>query len=1034
MLPSRPLTAILPFLVCPGILLSAVSPSLPLRVPDLIVPSGGTAQIQIFLASPAAIDSGEVSLDLDPAVFGGIVAAGVFSVTGDQVGTANIQDRHVDVQFNSATGGVGRLPNLPVVTVTVPVVSTAAAGAKSTINVNSSTFQPASAVLTVGGALSVASVSPGGGSLATGAVVTIVGTGFAASTSVAIDGAAIASTQFVGAHEIDLTLAAPADLTGKRVLVQNADASLVAFYPALRGSYVQRPTSGGLATIQPIFPQQLYQACEPAPFLGGTPYVALQNPLQQSVDVELKTVIEYENGNTVTGSVLTLPPYSIAVVNQYYEYYRPFYFLIVPTAPIRMVQIDAVAGGSLVNPTTVPVLQPFLQVDGNPDVTYPDAEGFSIPVVWNAVAGGTPPAPQTFDVVLVDLPAPFTLTASTQSGGHWLSVSPQQGTTCTFDNCAAASKVVISVDPTSLVPGTYNGSLSITTQGSGTQPTVIPVVFNVFAGPPILVSQSSLDLGAAPANSPPINRPVQITSTAGPIAFSVSVTTQSGQVWLSASPASGTTPATLTITANPAMLPAPGDSGTVTVRGPANVQVISVVWQLTPLQSPPSVAVFPTSLVFTVQTGQPNPAVQDVSIPSTPGLAISTQTNDGGKWLSAPIQSSQTGIFAAVTVDPTGLAPGAYRGTVIVTPASSSTLNPGLIPVTFYVWASPPPITVTPSALNLTTAYNGATIGIATGNISIPFDIATSGDSGLIIGVQQAETSGYLGFSNAPTPTTATIGAYATLPGVYHGQVTITAPPGSSNTATVPITLTVSAPAGAVPLATSVVNAASQIAGAVSPGEIVTIFGQAIGPPAPAGFALGPDGKVATNLGGTQVFFDSIAAPVLYASNTQVNAIVPFPIGGATVTDVQVLFNGSTIPAGGIPVADAEPAVFTQNSTGLGEAAVLNEDSSLNAFSNAAARGSIIQIFTTGEGQTVPPSDTGSVTGTDTKVPKLAVGVTIGGAPATITYSASAPDAISGLFQVNAVVPPGIAPGAAVPLVLKVGDALSPANTTIAVK
>jgi uncharacterized protein (TIGR03437 family) len=272
------------------------------------------------------------------------------------------------------------------------------------------------------------------------------------------------------------------------------------------------------------------------------------------------------------------------------------------------------------------------------------------------------------------------------------------------------------------------------------------------------------------------------------------------------------------------------------------------------------------------------------------------------------------------------------------------------------------------------------------------------------------------------------------VPGVYHGQVTITAPPGSSNTATVAITMTVFAPAGAAPVAAFVVNAASQTAGAVSPGEIVSIFGQAIGPPAPAGFALGPDGKVATNLGGTQVFFDSIAAPVLYASNTQVNAIVPYPIGGATFTNVQVLFNGSTIPLGGIPVTDAAPAVFTQNSTGLGEAAVLNEDNSVNAVSNAAARGSVVQIFTTGEGETVPPSDTGTVTGTDTKVPTLAVGVTIGGAAATITYSASAPDAVSGLFQVNAVVPPGIAPGPAVPLILSVGDGLSPANTTIAVK
>jgi uncharacterized protein (TIGR03437 family) len=979
------------------------------------------------------VAGGELSLDLDPAVFGSITAADVFSATGDQVGTANIQDRQVDVQFQSATLGIGRLPGLPVLTVTIPVLSTAAPGSTSTINVNVKTgvFQSTSAILTVGGALSVATVSPGGGWLASGAVVKIAGTAFTAATAVTIDGAALANTRFISPQEVDITLAAAADLTGKRVLVVNADGSQSVFYSALRGSYVQRPTSSGLATIQPIFPQQLYQACQPEDLSAA---IALQNPLAQPVDVEIETVSKFLNGDAVTGSVVTLPPYGIDIVNGFFQSPRPFYVLIVPRVPIRMMQIAASAGGSAVNPIPVPVLQPFLQVDGNTNATYPDvAQGLSVTMVWNAVAGGAQPTPQTFDVVLADLPAPFTIVPSTQSGGQWLSVSPQQGTTCNFDNCAAASKVVISVDPSSLSPGVYNGSLTVTAQGFGTQPTVIPVVFNVFARPPILLSLSSLNFGAQAANSPPLSGTVQITSNAGPIAFSVSVTTQSGQAWLSASPANGTTPATLTITANPAALPSPGDTGTVTVQGPSNVQTVGVVLQLAPPQ-PNNVPVFPASLVFTGQTGQPKPAVQDVGIPSTPGLAISTQTSDGGTWLSAAIESSQTGTFAAVAVDQTGLAPGVYRGTVIVTPAASSALNPGLIPVTFSVWAVPPPITVTPSALNLTTAVNGATISIATGNISMPFDIATSGDSGLTIGVQQASTAGYQGFSPAPTPTTAAIAAYATVPGVYHGQLTVTAPPGSSNTATVPITLTASAPAGSVPLAASVVNAASQAAGAVSPGEIVTIFGQGIGPPAPAGFALGPDGKVATNLGGTQVSFGAILAPVLYASYTQVNVIVPYEISGATVTDVQLQCNGNTIPAGGLPVAPSTPGIFTMNSTGQGAAAVLNEDNSLNAASSAAARGSIIQIFATGDGETSPPGDTGSVTGTDTKAPKLLVGVTIGGAPAAIIYAASAPDAVSGLFQVNAVVPPGIAAGAAVPLVLKVGDASSQANTTIAVK
>jgi uncharacterized protein (TIGR03437 family) len=51
-----------------------------------------------------------------------------------------------------------------------------------------------------------------------------------------------------------------------------------------------------------------------------------------------------------------------------------------------------------------------------------------------------------------------------------------------------------------------------------------------------------------------------------------------------------------------------------------------------------------------------------------------------------------------------------------------------------------------------------------------------------------------------------------------------------------------------------------------------------------------------------------------------------------------------------------------------------------------------------------------------------------------ILYAASAPGAVSGLFQVNAVVPQGAASGPVVSLVLTVGTASMPSSVTIAVK
>jgi uncharacterized protein (TIGR03437 family) len=241
-------------------------------------------------------------------------------------------------------------------------------------------------------------------------------------------------------------------------------------------------------------------------------------------------------------------------------------------------------------------------------------------------------------------------------------------------------------------------------------------------------------------------------------------------------------------------------------------------------------------------------------------------------------------------------------------------------------------------------------------------------------------------------------------------------------------------PQAGPPLVASIANAASQITGVVSPGEILTIFGLNIGPPNPAGVSIGPDGKIATNLGGTRVLFDGVAAPLLYVSPTQTNVIVPYEVADRTATKIEVEYNGTTSEAWGVRVAPAAPSIFTLDSSGQGRAAVLNQDNWVNNPSNPAARGSVIQIYATGEGMTSPPGTTGSITHTDIKKPVQRVAVTMGGIEAPLQYAGSAPESVTGLFQMNAVVPQGVAPGPSVPIEFTVGTARSQPGVTIAVK
>jgi uncharacterized protein (TIGR03437 family) len=267
-------------------------------------------------------------------------------------------------------------------------------------------------------------------------------------------------------------------------------------------------------------------------------------------------------------------------------------------------------------------------------------------------------------------------------------------------------------------------------------------------------------------------------------------------------------------------------------------------------------------------------------------------------------------------------------------------------------------------------------------------------------------------------------------PGTYNASLTLS----DGQSIVIPVSIDVTAGPLPQPVIGAVVNAASQEIGPVSPGEIVTLFGDLVGPTSEYGASLDASGNLVTTIANARVSFDGIPAPILYASPSQMNVIVPYNIPNPAFTNVQVEYLGVMSAAIGVPVAASEPSIFTLAGNGVGQAAILNQDNSVNEQGNPAPRGSVVQIYGTGEGMTNPPGVTGSITDAQTSRPVLPVSVTIGGVNATLQYAGSALDAVTGLFQVNAIVPQSIMPGPAVPIVLTVGTASSPGNVTIAVQ
>ncbi|MDE3196263.1 MAG: TIGR03118 family protein [Acidobacteriota bacterium] len=236
----------------------------------------------------------------------------------------------------------------------------------------------------------------------------------------------------------------------------------------------------------------------------------------------------------------------------------------------------------------------------------------------------------------------------------------------------------------------------------------------------------------------------------------------------------------------------------------------------------------------------------------------------------------------------------------------------------------------------------------------------------------------------------------------------------------------------------SVVNAASGLAGNVAPGEIVLINGQSVGPSPSVTSAIAGKTSLPTTAGAntpvntTTVTFNGTAAPIVYAGSAGTSVQVPYEVAGSSTASI-ALTVGSQTTMLSAPVAATAPGLFTLNFSGTGEVVALNSDGTVNSSSNPAARGSSIMLFATGEGVTNPMDMDGVIETTDVRIPVAAIAVSIGGTSATVASNSSFPKDVAGVLEVVVTVPSGISAGA-VPVSLSAGGVATTQATTLYVK
>src|SRR5207302_1620741 len=231
-----------------------------------------------------------------------------------------------------------------------------------------------------------------------------------------------------------------------------------------------------------------------------------------------------------------------------------------------------------------------------------------------------------------------------------------------------------------LAAGTYNGTISVAATGAGNSPRTVAVALTVTAAPNLTLTPSSLNFAYQVGGATPAGQSVAVASSGAALSYAVT----SSATWLAATPASGSTPGSLSVSVNPSGLAAGTYNGTISVsatgagNSPQRVSVTLTVTVAPP--ATPNLVITPGLLSFSSTSGASAPPAQNLSVTSSGAALTYTVATSGGSWLSATPATDTTGSNVSVTVNPAGMVSGTYRGTVtIAATGAGNTPQPVLV-------------------------------------------------------------------------------------------------------------------------------------------------------------------------------------------------------------------------------------------------------------------------------------------------------------------------------------------------------------------
>jgi len=683
----------------------------------------------------------------------------------------------------------------------------------------------------------------------------------------------------------------------------------------------------------------------------------------------------------------------------------------------------------------------------------------------------------------------YTVTASTDNGGNWLSVTAPGVNMATP---VAPGSLAVQADPSGLTPGTYTGTVAVTgDNGTTLQAAVILTIAKVPRK--LFLSQPGLTFTAVAGGGAPLDQTFAVLNIGrGTVNWTVDTQTLDGNDgWLIVTPptaggGSSTAGASIVpvvdVAVDTSKLAPGAHYAQIRIASPDadnSPQRVMVEVDVQPAGTNPPPQVQPTGLVFLGAPGSV-PGSQTLFVSNPGGAAVtyssSLATADGSPWFviaptNGTIAPSQLGQPARILVQPdfTKLPAGIYTGTIRLNFGSSVST----VTVTAVVGSSGG--TGSQSALhpNFTAGANcsqGMTVtlmkpqpgfsAIATNSFPIQanvFDacnnpvVPTSGNQATakarILVNQQFQPEVALSFSNgtwqgtwtAPNTTqTATVQMYVLVTAALPGGIGATS---GQNTAISGTLAPKNLPA-TPQMNSAVQNAASFASSArVVPGGLVSVFGAAMADTTNTAEACLPNAltpPLPTQLAGVQVYLGDQPLALLYACDSQINAQIPYDLP-ADIQDVQLWMrrvnNQGTAQATGVLVSSTSswPAIFTSSQNGQGQGAILAADGvTPNSSANPAGPGDLVIVLATGLGGVNPAVNLGQpAPAAPPSQTQNLVKVTIGGVTAPLAAQPQLLPNSSGVYEVQVIVPQGV-PAGDQPLVLSVLGLPSQSPVTIA--